>query len=194
MKPDHEIIAHYAAIARPLILEFFPPNCCVAASRVTIECLRSFGVDAVAVAMKLVVECRPREVAYLVGLSRAERRKAKKQAAAWTDRAQPDAWNGHLVVVARGERRQFMIDPSFDQASMPGHGVTIPPCILVVPVGAEIPPDSIGAELELVTDDGEELRVRYIPSGDSGFTHLPAWGTDHVAPLVQMICERMRTV
>lgn len=190
MTPE-QTITRYAAVARPLILQFFPPNACIAASRITIECLGRFGIKAKAFPMKFAVESTKHQVRFTVGLDDKEKAEAAANAASSHSRMGLKAWNGHVVVITKGKGNRYLIDASFDQASMPAHGVPIKPHVLVVPIGKEIPPEDIFAELGLVTDGGEDLNVKYIPLRDRSFLDAPAWETDHLQPVIAMICRRM---
>lgn len=110
-----EIIEHFAAVARPLILKYFPArNSCIAATRTTIECLRRFGIRARAAPVALALEIPAYELAYISGLTEEQRNKSKAAAKGFVDRTgDPDKWPGHLVAVA--EDRWF-IDPTIDAA------------------------------------------------------------------------------
>ncbi len=175
-----DIIARYAEVARPVILEFFPPNSCIASTRITIEVLSRFGIKAQPVPVCFVAECRERQLAYVSGID-------LKGRAHQIQHATVDAWRGHLVAVAH----RHLIDASFDQCSMPDHGVPIPPFVFVVPLPDSIRPREIHAVLELVTDTGEKLKVQYFPLRDETFSEAPAWELDHLQPAIEMICRRM---
>jgi hypothetical protein len=187
-----EIVRAFAITARPIILKYFPPACCVAASRITVECLRRFGIRSEATQVKFVVHVKALNMAYVAGLDEDEREKARLKASDWIDRV-PDnlvaPWNGHVVVVTK-KMPSFLIDPSFDQAVMPG--VRIPPYILAAPLGRAIRPCDVGADLQLKTDDGLTLDVRYVPSSDRSFLDTPAWDRDHILPVADEICVAMR--
>lgn len=189
-----EIIARYAEVARPLILQFTGPHSCIAAARTTIECLRLFGVPALALPVRWSVYCREKNFAYVSGLDPETKAKAQNAAAVFIDQGTPSTWDGHLVVVAGTGSKRYLIDASFDQASAPEYGVTIHPMVLVVPINdATIPSGSIAATLQLQAETGEIMEVDYVPSGDHSFESAPAWGTDHLQILIALICRRMRT-
>lgn len=180
-------IVRFAAVARPMILAFFPPNSCIAASRIAVEVLQRFGVSAEAVPVSLIVEAKARALAFVSGVK-------LKGGATELRPSGPDSWAGHVVVIASGfGKRRYLIDASFDQCSMPDHGVPVPPCVLVVPIEqASIEPENIAAELALETDTGEMLHVMYWPLRDRSFVTAPAWETGHLQPVIELICEQMQ--
>lgn len=38
------VIHSFAMVARPIILEYFPPRSCISSTRIVIECLQAFGI------------------------------------------------------------------------------------------------------------------------------------------------------
>jgi hypothetical protein len=175
-----DIVRRYASVARPVILEFFPPNSCIAASRITIEVLRRFGIKAQAVPVSMVVQSKSRDLAFVSGLDMKGRAHQIRPAS-------KNAWNGHCIAIAGGH----LIDASFDQCDMADRGVHIPPYILTVRIGDKVRLNSFHAVLEMITDDGEALEVQYFPLNDWSFLQSPAWETDHLQPAIQLICARM---
>ena len=184
---DLSVVDVFAFVARPVILDYFPPNSCIQSTHIAIECLKAFGMEAQPIAVKWMVLNEARKVAHVGGVVGKERDHLRKLNPDWHTK-QEGGWAGHLIAVAPG----FMIDASFDQANNPEHGLNIPPFILAVPVPPSIPLDSIAANLQLSTDNGELLKVNYTPSGDQSFYFTPAWESDDIQPAVRRIVRQMR--
>lgn len=176
-----EIVQCYAETARPVILQFFPRNSCVASCRITMEVLRRFGIRGQVVPVSMIVEAKAFELAFVTGGVDLKNR-------AHEVRSSRNGWEGHCIVIAGG----YLIDPSFDQCDMSDRGVAVPLYILVSPFASRIKPRSFQAELKLVTDSGVTLDVRYVPLSDWSFLGAPAWETDHIEPAIRMITEKMR--
>ena len=118
------------AITRRHILELYPPNSCIASTRILIEVLRYFGCRAEPLPVK-VLACNAAaaplleagtpiaqwpESAYSIGVDATGTRADK-------------GWDGHLVVTAN----RHLIDPSADQLDRPDHDLRVPgPIVLPI--------------------------------------------------------------
>jgi hypothetical protein len=181
------IMAAYAAAARPVLRRFLPVNSCVAATRVTIECLRHFGIEAIPRAAKWVVEFPDSKLAYTTGLTPEERSSARETIPyAWADTEAP--WNGHLIAMT-GE---FLIDPSFEQAIV---ALNRKPedRVAIFPVTGD-PRDSCKLiEFGAVTDAGERVTITYITTEDDTWNGSEAWTDPDLRLVEAMIIESMKT-
>ncbi len=176
-------IQAFAAVARPLILKYFPPACCIAATRVTIECLRRFGVTAKPKATVFCVSVPEKKLAYVSG---PEKYFDFANAASWTKRGTSDGsdgYQGHVVAFAG----TTLIDAAFDQ-SLYALGMW-EKFVLVQP--ADKWPGTFDAQIGAVLTNGESCLIRYIALDDKSFLRAPAWELDHLQPLIAEVCSAM---
>lgn len=190
-----EILEVFAEVARPMILQFFPPNSCIAAARTTLECLKRFSVDAYAEPVRFVVKIEELNLAFTTGLSEDERRRAISDADSWFDAATRESgWNGHLIVLA--VNRRYLVDPTFDQAfyqlTQAGKLIEpLEPLVLVLPLD-EPATDRFGITFGARFSNGLNATVMYDSIADKSFLEAPAWERDHLQPLIYSIVRRMR--
>jgi len=172
------IIEAYAAVARPIILNFFVPNSCIASSRITVEVLSRFGVSAEAIATKFVVLLPEKKLAYVSGLDPQERADAN------------DSMNVHVIVLA-GDR--WFLDASFDQVRGPLK-ITLEPKVFVIPLDGQTIEDkySVDMDLKCALDDGTPIEIRYVTHCGDAFKRTPAWETDHLRVPIHLICTAMK--
>jgi hypothetical protein len=175
-----DALAAFAEVARPLMLQFMPPNSCVACARIAIEVLTRFGLRAYPLPVQFV--CSNDRTAYMAGVD------PPAHAIRLHDAELP--WRGHVVVGVWREHEEdwWLIDPSFDQASAPDHGMPIPPTILVIAMTPDVEPRYAHVVAEFTNP---RVNVEYMPLDDYSFTDSPAWERDYLLPVVQLICERM---
>lgn len=181
---NSEIIELYAGVARPIMLKYMPPNSCVSATRITIETLKLFSVDAVPAPTKFCVANLDSGKAYTSGLSEEE----IEQAANVTASPWRGEWRGHLVAVAD---RRWLIDPTFDQAllalGLPANGCTTN----VVRVPKNIDPNRIHAVLKGAANNGTPIEVEYISTGNHSYQDSEAWNDAGVPVLTEIIKAAM---
>jgi len=186
------IIEAYAAVARPIILNFFVPNSCIASSRITVEVLSRFGVSAEAIATKFVVLLPEKKLAYVSGLDPQERADAKKKSQTWIDLLPDgdDSMNVHVIVLA-GDR--WFLDASFDQVRGPLK-ITLEPKVFVIPLDGQTIEDkySVDMDLKCALDDGTPIEIRYVTHCGDAFKRTPAWETDHLRVPIHLICTAMK--
>lgn len=175
------VVDAFEAVARPEILKWFPANSCIASSRIAVECLGLFGVEAVGVAATLIARCGT--LAYVVGMNPREKARAKKQAGSFVERTSPNGIDGHVVAVVPGE---WLIDASFDQVDV---GFPINPAPLLIPLDGRRADSlhvkgSVKIGLELV-------QIEYLTNPRRWFKLTPAWETDHLQPVIWAIARKM---
>lgn len=138
-----QIVTAYADVARPLMRQWLSPNSCIAATRITMNILNVFGIDA----RPLPVVATVHNPAWL-----ALGRKLKRQPTVDEQKADPgnawsvglgfndpesrdsypvdpNNWAGHLVALTLNDA--LLIDGAIDQASRPQYDMPIPPIVLV---------------------------------------------------------------
>ena len=180
----NEIIQRFAYVARPVILSYFPSNSCIASTRIAIEVLARFGVEADALAVGMIVEVKALSLAYVSGFA--------VRHLATILRLDSAPWDGHLVAIATVGESRYLVDASFDQVSMPEQGLQIAPFVFVAPLpDPTLLTGTIGMILTLVSDTGQKISVRYSPIPNQTFRDAPAWETDHLQPAIATICKLM---
>jgi hypothetical protein len=166
------------------MLKYMRHRSCIAAARVTIDCLKALGIDAVPVPVKFVVEVKGLTNCYVSGVTAAERATARGSV-----QIGEDGWNGHLTVIAD---RRFFLDPSFDQAmiglDIPYTGTTIP----VLSIPKHIRPERMKLEFKGDLSDGNEVRVRYIALDNQEYKVSGAWNDEALPFIVEEILAHMR--
>ena len=179
------ILKRYCDIARPMMLKFMPPNSCIAATRVTCECLRRLGFKVDPVPMKFVVTIPERETAYTSGVSAKERATAKRSI---RYEEFSDGWEGHLVAITNDK----LIESAFDQAVI---ALSLPlqrPEIMWFPL-----PKTRGEAFHVeyfghIDDTGEKIKIDYVTTGDHSYTSSEAWTDEGLPLLAEMILKRMQ--
>lgn len=164
------VLAAYGRVARHVILRYLERQSCIASTRITVEVMRHFQLAAKALPMRLVVECPKLKYAYVSGLTAAQKAHAKKQSVAWSTRG--GGYDGHVVALVANS---WIVDASIDQVESAEHGFTVPPSVLLVPVPIGINRRRMHIEIQGVTDNGHELKIRYMSSRDKTFYATPAW-------------------
>lgn len=190
-------IRAYAAIARPMILHYFPePNACIAACRTTLECLKRFGVRSRVEAVELVVTVPDLELSYVSGLSvESKQRAIDKSKELLSVENATDAWDGHVVVIADG---YWLIDPTFDApfAAMYQAGKLkerLEPAVSFVKTESPMRDAGWYMKIGVGFSDGTMVDVQYNSRPEyRSFTKTPAWEIDHLQPLIHSICEGMK--
>jgi hypothetical protein len=182
-----DILLNYNRVAGPLLQSLLDVNACIAATRVTVDCLKRWDLEVVAKSVKWMVSVPKLERAYAAGFSQEELVTAKELSdPPWRTR---DSWRGHLVAMLPG----YLIDSSFNQAAI-GLGLPTSPSVAVFPL-----PD-VG-DLEILTysgttDDGHEVLIQYHilkeEQQEKGWKDSAAWNDPELAVITTMIDSRMR--
>ena len=153
---------------REAVLGEYRQDSCIAATRVTIEVCRYFGIAArpepVRVSAWTPAAWANREAlagvplgqwppdAWAVGITGGEHK--------------PGRWNGHLVAVA-GE---WLLDASLDQLSRPARGLTLRAAAFTLPDGWDrTEPDT----MHIAESSGAV--ILYAPLGDDAWRRSPNW-------------------
>ena len=170
------LMARFGRLARPVMLKVLNRNSCIASSKITVDCLTQFGLTVTAHAVKFLVTAPSLKLVYAAGTTERGRRLTADK----TLNCQMVAGlvgRDMLLLLSVAQRTSYL-DASFDQASLPDRGMTIPPCMLILP----IPPDAPDTDLEitavLILDDGLEIKVQYFPTNDDSFMSTDAWNDE----------------
>lgn len=139
------VVEALVEVARPIILEMFNKDSCIASTRIAIDVLHYFGIVAVPMALSATIYNeraaqslqQGEALAPVVNFQSALR--ANEQIGAWsvmigTGISKQDSdnptWAGHLVAVI--PQSLLLIDLAIDQASRPSKGVVLEPFCLRV--------------------------------------------------------------
>jgi hypothetical protein len=190
----YAIIKRYAEVARPLLIASFGVKSCIQSTRVTIECLRRFGVRAEACPVSLVAQSARTGDGWACGPEEELRRRAG--GATLVDLSPPgQVWRAHHVAIAEGgNSNRYLVDASFDQINL--SDIEIPPMVHFMEF------DGCGARLGSFDDylyaslppEGPELfSVTYKEIEDRTYiTRAP--GEPDVQPVVDAIFDRIITM
>lgn len=107
-----------ARVAWPIFSQCYAKNCCISATRVGIEALKSFGIAG---------RPMPTKVASL--------NTARTYSQVIDDTCEGPGYSGHLVIVGKVKGQSFLLDLSAAQLDRPEHGIKVPGAILVLPPG-----------------------------------------------------------
>lgn len=173
MTPE-TVVAAYQEVARPIMLDFMGGDrqTCIAATRITIETMRAFGLAAEPVSVKFVLHCPALGFAYISGFSAQERKRMARRNGKPIQNRGVGGYNGHLIAAVAG---QWLIDPTIDQAESIEHGLRIEPTILVMPLPGDIKLKSMHATLKGTVDSGHEIEIGYRSRRDRSFETAEAW-------------------
>lgn len=152
---------------RPLILETWPPNTCIAATRVAFNVLTNLGFACTPVSVCAVVINGELRAKYEEGNSEGVREvdantsRLGSVAGGWLCDA---GWSGHLVLIASG----YVLDLSLDQASSSEKGILARPVVLDIRRAEVI----AGAWWWPIGSCGVLYRFLW---GDKSFVHTSDW-------------------
>jgi hypothetical protein len=130
-----DLLLQYAKIARPIILEDFRRDSCIASTAITIGVMQYFGIRAVPFPCRAMVFNK----AFAERIDRARRLPNETETIEWT--SGPDnAWSvgvgfpnttqqyvGHLAAMVDDK---YLVDASIDQANRPAKDMILPPVML----------------------------------------------------------------
>ena len=182
------LVRAFQAVARQILLKWFVPNSCITATRIAVDCMAHFGISAHGVNTLFTCSCASLALSYVAGADEAERRRFCILATGINADLpyRVPGFTGHVVAIAG----RCLVDPTFDQASLPDHGLVIPPRILVVPLAPEDDPYKLHIKQQIVIENGVQLHVQYISLPSRGFMDTPAWNAELSDPIAE-ICRAM---
>lgn len=141
-----KVVESLVRVARPIILEMFNKDSCIASTRIAIDALRYFGIAAVPMALSATIynACAVEEfgqgeaITSIANFQSALR--VNEPSGAWsvmigTGLSEKDpnnpTWAGHLVAVI--PETTVLIDLAIDQASRPSKSIDLEPFCLQIP-------------------------------------------------------------
>jgi hypothetical protein len=175
------VIHSFAMVARPIILEYFPPRSCISSTRIVIECLQAFGILARPIPVQFSLCVPSQKLAYLAcgpdELSRARQHNQVVELKPFSGAG----WPGHLIALAEG---RYWIDASFDQAfhSFVDAGRLAPgietPQIHVLELRLPLPDGEFALDALGEMEGGAEVRITYTSLADESYRQCAAWEFD----------------
>lgn len=177
------LIERFAVIARPMMIEFMGPNSCIAASRVTVECLRLIGIPAIPVPTKFVVQVPSIERAYAAGLTSEEMATAKTSQRIWGT-----GWEGHLVVFADD---RYLLDPSFDAAET-ALALPVDHKVQIFDLGQKPDLEYMHLEMVAISEEVGQIKIQYVSTRDESYQDTEAWNDEGLPLLATDILLKMR--
>jgi hypothetical protein len=190
------VIRAFARVARTIILRYFGRRSCIASSRITIECLKVFGVESYPVPVRFILRAPDLRMAFVAGITPEEQAIARRSPKKYIELATGPGggWNGHVIVKAAG----FVIDPSFDQAldafAEAGCRIDDAPRIAVFPLNGVKLQEDFCATFTAVLNDDTKITAQYDALFDTTFADQPAWETDHIQPAIHAIVAKMKGI
>jgi hypothetical protein len=138
----HRTLRRVLAAAPPVLAKYFRPDCCIGATRIAIDVLAGFGVDAVPMPCEVLVF----NPAYRANVEAGRRAKDVGEMEAFGDGSwtvgvgfgedpRPGCWPGHLV--AGVPSLGLVLDLTITQADRPARGIVLEP-LLVAPSPAAV--------------------------------------------------------
>lgn len=169
-------------IIRPLVLEHFDVDSCVATTRITIDVFRYFGIPAEPVAVQVVVFNEEAMELVRAGASALDvreavfARSAAEPGGPWTlgvGVPQGDGEGGRHVAVWLPDQR-MVADFSLDQASRPHKGLELTPLLFPVQAESSTLPEGFTFPAVISQQGGGAayLEYRVVPDW---FRHSPNW-------------------
>lgn len=188
-----ELLDLYEQCARPYLDAIFQPATCIEQTRVLLEVMGRFGVEAKSTGVVLLMKCPAKEIQYATGLDAEELWQARRVVKApITDRAnnRGEVCGGRHVV-ALVDHGKFLVDPTWYQASIPEVDFYLEPEILVVPVPE--PMEDLGTvKMEIMNDDGLSFQLEYYGRPERDWEHDEGWEPSHLMELIGFIERDMR--
>jgi hypothetical protein len=134
-----KLLSRLEACARPIILEYFRPDSCIASTHILIRVLDYFGVHADPMPLKIVVGNKSFWRLVAAGIIPPASVQLLDEHKAWSvgidgkgerlDAAGAPGYRGHLVAYC--PQHKFFLDGSLDQANRPHKNIIVPGLIRV---------------------------------------------------------------
>jgi hypothetical protein len=135
-----KLLSRLEACARPIILEYFRPDSCIASTHILIRVLDHFGVHAEPLPLKIVVGNKPFWRLVADGKIPPATKEMLDKHGAWSvgidgkgalvlDGRGLPGYSGHLVAYC--PQHNFFLDGSLDQANRPHKNIIVPGLVRV---------------------------------------------------------------
>jgi hypothetical protein len=183
------IIDEYAAIARPIMLQWMTRESCISAVRLTLETMQLFGLRAVAHPVCFALQVPARKYARICGFPPDKLEEIKAKSESWINLAD-GGWQGHLVAVVED---RWILDPSIDQAQSLEFGVPINPMVMVMDAAGHEADLKKNLEIKigLALDSGDEGTLNYRSIEDDGYLRTEAWSDEGLPILAGVIAAKI---
>jgi hypothetical protein len=173
-KREKTVLYAYCQVARKIMRPFLGPNSCVAATRLTIDCLKRYGIVARPQPFKMALEIKDVKRAYTSGLTQEE----LESAAGLIHCPWGQGFKGHVCAIWE----DVLIDPSLDQANDALGVEFVPHRVMLWPIAGALP-DGFKLEMSVTSDDGMPAKLTYVTSEDYSFLESEAWN-DAALPIL----------
>jgi len=179
VNPD-EVIRRLIELGRPIMLQHWAPDSCVAATRVGLDVLTHYGInDAHEVSVGVLALNAPAAI-HMANGEAIDIPKWNPIDGSWAVNcawlAPTNPWKGHLVIL----RQDKLIDLSLDQWSRPAYNMVFAAGSFEVPVG--FGPGQ--AEFHLSLPNGTAIWYKAWPD-DQGFQPSPDWNAGPLADQIR---------
>lgn len=187
LTPINEWLSRVTAVVRSEVLLHWKPDSCIASTRVLVDTLAYFGIDATPTPTRAAVFNR---LAW--GLAQQNKRPSAWPPEAWSVGVEGEGpavdggWNGHLVAVVRKLLPyRVLIDPSGDQFARPQHAIFATPLVASLPALWTPQDPLVAAGVDL--DDQPGPVYVYAPlTGSHGWRLALDW-CGNVEPVTQAV-------
>jgi hypothetical protein len=186
------LLGLYEAVARRY-LNYLEPNTCVEQTRILIEVLRKFGVEAEAFGVVLVVKCPSKGFQFVAGMDEKEAAEGRKKVtASWIEKTNSDGLTypgRHVVALVN---RSILVDATVSQASNTEFDFHLDRQILVVPFPKPLLPGRhVDALIQAATEDGCQFTIEYLSRPERDWEKDDGWEPSHLWKLIDRIAEEM---
>lgn len=170
-----EVLKGYTRIARPIILEYFQKDSCIASTRITVEVFSRLGFKAMPLPCQVqVYNNKFREI-----FEREKHWPTKEEMEKWVTQGawgigigfgdhKGEGYLGHLVAIVEN---RYLIDSSIDQAERP-HKEIFFPAILVAEINRDF---RRGKEKHTIINDRGTVMVYELKIKDRKWETSPDW-------------------
>jgi len=187
------LLLRYAEVARPIILQHFRADCCIASTAITIDVLKALDVSAVPFPCQAMIF----NAAFIERTNRLGRWPTREEMLEWTNGSGPwsvglgyppndEEYVGHLAVIADNK---YLVDASVDQATRPLYHLFLPP-VLLANVSRDFRRSKKGAEFKLRSETGDLIIYQPQPKNRVYLT-APDWvdKSRHTAAVTKILAN-----
>lgn len=195
MRPDEAWLERFAQVTRKHVLEFYPPDSCIATCRIGAKVLRHFGVLVRPVPVRAMAFTPDRWALHERGMALDDPRLAATghcvlightgEVYESAEEGGRRRWNGHLVLLTH--EPAILVDMSLDQASRPDRGIA-----LTEPICARIPNAQAFRDGEPVLGRTREgVVLAYIALHNDGWKTKPKEPPEVAEAVAERISEEL---
>jgi hypothetical protein len=188
-----EVLEHYERIARPWLNQIFKPQTCIEQTRLLIEVLARWGINAWAMGAVLTVTYPAAKYIYISGCTKQQGDQIRGSTADYRERPSSDGTVYDLPHVVAIVENSILVDMTIAQASFADKDLVIDPVALVVALPRPVYPASLLPDLTIAGElaGGTEFEARWVGVADRSFERYPAWDPSHLLPLIDRIADTL---